>query len=226
MSSLPASCCRYWLPFLVLLGLLCAGAAASAAPGKGAAPELKKGDLPGAVKAAVGRVKKQYKQVQTLVRKKRLTRVRVRIGNRQNPNQIECHHTGATDRDYERDPYANPPLRPRLIVVRATLPAVGDASASFYFTARGKLFFVHTSGADISGVSNYDLSPSSSLRVYYDGKGEVPVRLVSEVPTGRRVFDLPTLPAGDAGRRRAEEAAAVLLKRGRELAAALQVLAR
>jgi hypothetical protein len=198
---------------VLLLAVVCLSGAPASAAAPGTVAE---------VEAAVRRVRNEYRAIQTLIRKKRLRQARLSIGGRQNPNTFRVHYEGGREADYQRDPYASAPLRIRHIAFGNVLPAVGDASADFFFTRAGQLFFVHTRGADLCGVP-YELRPTSELRVYLkDGE---PFRVIVSNGDRREKHDLP-LVKSKAERARGMKAGAALKRRARELSRALEVLGR
>ncbi len=176
-----------------------------------------------AEEAAVQRVRERWTADEARIEAGSLQRATMTIGGGQNPTEVEVHYVGGSEADFERDPYAESMTIVR-IVQRKVLPAVGPATASFWFADEGQLYFATTTGVDISGVRSFDLAPADELRVYYD-EG-LPVRVLwdhAADEAGRRTYSLrgePT-PEGNA----ALDVSATLLGRGTVLYESVQVLA-
>lgn len=172
------------------------------------APSL--GEAP--TEAQVKAIRAEYKAIQDGVTRRRLKRAAITIGGRQNPNTVEVHHEPCDTASYEQNPYASLPLRIRRILVKTTLPAVGEAQVSFFFSKEGELLFAHALGADISGVHDMDLRPTDQLRVYFQAgqpirllySGEPPLQVDLAVEKNRERRD-QARKTGEALKARADE---------------------
>jgi hypothetical protein len=175
----------------------------------------------------VARVRSVVAEVDGLLGKRSLRAAQLTIGGGQNPAKIVAHYAGGGDRDYERDPYAAP-FHLRRLKREISLPAVGEASATIYYDAKGQPVFVLSTGADTMGVTQYPLHPTSQLRAYFQGRELV--RLIysgARDPKDEPDQTVDVASEADAKRRaKAVATGAALLRRAEALRDALSVLAR
>lgn len=156
------------------------------------------------------RTRADYAATEQAVEQGSYSKASFELGGGQNPREIVIHWQGGTEKDFMEDPYAEP-FRLRRVQLTHVLPAVGPATATWYFRGESELFFAFLTGPDAWGVSTWDMSPTTELRAYFGADGQ-PWRVIYTDPEGKRQqVDNPTQgKAWTTGAKLAAEGKAIL----------------
>ncbi len=173
--------------------------------------------------AAVEKIRAAWSATEASVASGVLSSSTIVLGGGQNPSEVLVHYQGGSEADFEADPYAEPFTVLR-VEQRKVLPAVGPASATFWFDPSGELYFAYAVGTDISGVTTLPLTPLDEVRAYFDGGA--PVLLLHDDATSQPARHSYALQGAQATEHpEAIQAAQALQARGVALRQSLETLA-